>query len=267
MLEIKKIVDEVSKSRKYRNLCADTITRVAQKESLKSKKEKEIIKSTKNKLHQIYGAYTSKTNFDLSLSMLENNLSNPEKFREACKQILNMHKSTKERVPILDDFYKKIFQITGNPKSVLDLACGLNPLSLPWMELDPKAEYIGYDIDKTQIDFLNKFLSLCHPAGKAKMHDIISNPPQEKSDVAFLLKTVTCLERQEAGIASKIIEILKSKYVVVSFPTRSISGKSSLGFYEEYFNEHLKQKNWLLEKLEFPTELVFVIEKETAEQG
>ena len=40
-----------------------------------------------------------------------------------------------ERISIYKDLYKQIFKITKKPKSILDLGCGLNPLSYPLMNL------------------------------------------------------------------------------------------------------------------------------------
>ena len=56
--------------------------------------------------------------------------SEPE-LKSACRDILTLHSSTRERLPILDRFYRAVFEITGQPASILDLGCGLNPLACP----------------------------------------------------------------------------------------------------------------------------------------
>ena len=86
----------------------------------------------------------------------------PEEKKNLLKAIISVLKlqtSTKERISLLPTFYKRIFQITGKPSSVVDHACGLNPLTLFWMDLPAGCRYRAYDIDSAQIDFINNLLA------------------------------------------------------------------------------------------------------------
>ena len=58
-----------------------------------------------------------------------------------------------------DNFYQTIFHQTGLPSSLHDLACGLHPLSFPWMGLPLTTLYYAYDIIQPRIDFINHFFS------------------------------------------------------------------------------------------------------------
>jgi len=184
-------------------------------------------------------------------------------FRAACRSALACHASTRERLPILDRFYAEIFAITGRPGRVLDLACGLHPLGLPWMGLAPDATYTAYDIDARSIAFLNRFFAGAAINSRAILQDILCQPPDEPADVAFLLKTLPCLERQERGASGRLLGTLRARHVVVSFPVASLGGrgKGMRENYERDFTQMAKGAPWQIERLEFPTELVFVVKK------
>jgi 16S rRNA (guanine(1405)-N(7))-methyltransferase len=137
-----------------------------------------------------------------------------------------LHTSTKERITILEKFYEFIFNVTGQPKSVIDVACGLNPLTLPWMGLEETAQYFAYDIDENTIDFINKYLKLTGLKSMALVQDVIAQPPTVEADVALLLKTIPCLEQQEKVCSVRLMEALQAKHIVISFPVKSVGGKS-----------------------------------------
>jgi 16S rRNA (guanine(1405)-N(7))-methyltransferase len=174
-----------------------------------------------------------------------------------------LHTSTKERIVIMEEFYKFIFNVTGKPKSVIDVACGLNPLTLPWMNLEKTAQYFAYDIDENTIDFINKYLKLTGLKSMALVQDVIVQPPMVEADVALLLKTIPCLEQQEKGCSIRLIEALRAKQMVVSFPVKSIGGRSKgmPANYERILYDLIRGKGWQVTKLLFETELVFVIYK------
>src|SRR6185369_15725969 len=145
---------------------------------------KEAIKATKNKLHQVAGAYLdARLPYDEWLALLtaaaadERRTTNDERptanddealsnsvlstqssaLAQACRDIMRHHASTRERLPILESFYTTTLASLGPVRSVLDLACGLNPLALPWMPIAPDASYYACDIYADMIAFLNGF--------------------------------------------------------------------------------------------------------------
>ena len=162
---------KISASKKYKTLYYKTIERVV-KNYLKAKtgggpssaeiSTDKVEKRTRNLLHQIWGAYfPNRPNFEKLSDKLKESLKfgrglasrvparlNSQRIKEIILPFLNLQSSIKERVPILDGFYQKIFAITGQPKTIIDWACGLNPLSWPWMNLPEDCHYIGFDIDK-----------------------------------------------------------------------------------------------------------------------
>ncbi|MEZ4515391.1 MAG: hypothetical protein R3C44_00655 [Chloroflexota bacterium] len=83
-----------------------------------------------------------------------------EAIRDVCADIMYAHLSTRERLPILDTFYRDIFAVTGHPQRLLDIGSGLNPLALRWMDLSPDASYLAYDIHEPRVAFLNHYFEL-----------------------------------------------------------------------------------------------------------
>ena len=262
MSDLEKVVTSVTSSKKYRSVCKDTIYRIAERELANYQNLKAATKATKRRLHQVYGAFERDWDYDTAYQQLE------EAYRQgtapgietACRQVMELHSSTRERLPILDRFYPAIFRITGRPSSILDAGCGLNPLALPWMDLPAGARYVALDIDAERVDFLNRYLSLTGNEPLARCQDVLSHPPTDRADVALLLKMSPTLERQETGATLRLIEQLDAHYVVVSYAVKSLGGreKGMLESYEQHFRETVSDRDWSIEKLVFDTELVLI---------
>jgi 16S rRNA (guanine(1405)-N(7))-methyltransferase len=218
-------------------------------------------------LHQVFGCYTYSRKLDYD-EIYENlkavyDTRLEAEIKKACRRVLRLHTSTKERIIILEKFYKSIFDVTGQPKIVIDIACGLNPLTLPWMNLGKTAQYFAYDIDEKTIDFINRYFKLTGLKSIALAQDVIIQPPIAEADMALLLKTIPSLERQEKGCSIRLMEVLQAKHLVISFPVRSVGGKSKgmLVNYEGMLDDLIRGKGWQVTKLLFETELVFLIYK------
>jgi len=263
---IRLIADKILHSRKYRSLYPKTVERVVESCLLKYPL-KVAEKEARNLLHQIWSAYYfgyfGRPKFDKILSTIKNDIEKGIAVKEALMPVLELHSSTRERKSILESFYKEIFRVTGYPQSITDYACGLNPLTIPWMGLPKNTEYTAYDIDTGEIKFIDDVFSLLKiQKAKAIVGDLFIDLPQ-KTDVVFMFKVLPLLEKQQHGSAIEIIEKQKCRYLVVSFPTKSISGKERgmIGFYCEQFEKSAKTSGWHAEKLLFPQEIVFVVKR------
>ena len=264
--QVERLVAAVLKSPKYTNVCEDLIRNIGGREFAKGQNLKVALKATKNKLHQIGGAYfLRKPNYALWLTKLTEakNLGDQRLLKETCTEIMNYHHSTKERLKILDQFYMRIFSFLPHVKSIIDLACGLNPLSIPWMPITAQVKYYAYDIYKDMIDFLNSFMAIYKVQGFAEVRDVTQKAPVADADVAFMLNTIPCLEQIEKHVGLRILESINSNFLVVSFPVKSLCGreKNMRTYYEASFNKLTREKSWTIRKLEFRTELVFLIIK------
>jgi 16S rRNA (guanine(1405)-N(7))-methyltransferase len=264
--QLEKLVNSILESSKYRNVCEDLIRNIGWRELLKEQNLKAAVKATKNKLHQIGGAYfLKKPDYDFWLKKLREakSLGDDDLFRETCAEIMSYHQSTRERLKILDQFYTRIFAFLPPVQSIMDVACGFNPISIPWMPVPDEVRYYAYDVYKDLIDFVNNFLAICRVQGCAEAREVIQDTPEVKVDVAFLFNTVPCLEQVEKWAGLKVLEAINSNFLVVSFPVKSLCGreKNMRKHYETAFSKLTEEKEWSIQKLEFITEQVFLIKK------
>jgi len=266
-LILDQVVCAVVSSKKYGTICPDTVRRIAARELAAEPHAgvKALVKATKRGLHQICGAFEQSPDYDTLYQQLKIAYcsGSTAEVEAACRRVLTLHSSTRERMPILDQLYPRIFQITGRPGSILDLACGLNPAALPWMGLAPGGRYTALDIDATGIQFVNRYLQLAGFEPLARRQDILADPPVDQADVALLLKASSTLERQEEGGTARLVEALRAPFVVISFAVKSLGGreKGMPAHYRRQFQAMAEDRPWRVEELAFDTELVFVVTK------
>ena len=260
------LVDAVLKSAKYSNLSPELIRELGARELANRRNLDEAIKATKRKLHQIGGAYTvGSREYARWLAELRIAVQSGQRddLLACCKRMMSYHASTKERLPILERFYAETLVGIPPPRVVLDLACGLNPLALPWMPLAEDAEYYAYDIYQDMAEFLNEFLVLTGTRGRAEARDVLRRPPEQPADLALLLKAIPCLEQIDAAAVLHLLEYVNARHMLVSFPVRSLGGRSKgmLEHYEARFAALVAGKPWEIKRFAFATELAFLISK------
>jgi 16S rRNA (guanine(1405)-N(7))-methyltransferase len=264
-ISLEEILRVVSNSKRYRWVSEDVVARLAAEEIPKSRNQGDAEKRTKKRLHQIFGAYATPLQYERTLGALKaaREEGDEELFRDLCARAMSQHASTKERLPFVADFYAEVFKLTGPPSVLMDVACGLGPLAVPWMGLAPDCTYIAYDIDRQLRSFVGRFLDLVGLKHTAGVRDVIVSPPTEAADVALILKTISCLERQSAIAGRQLLEAVNARKLVVSYPTRSLGGRGK-GMGKNYrlqFAPIVEEYGWEAEEIEFPNEVVFVVTK------
>jgi 16S rRNA (guanine(1405)-N(7))-methyltransferase len=262
---IDKLVRHVLRSWKYKHVCKEFVRHIGTKELSIRRNYKEAIKATKKKMHQIGGAYFEAripyTRAIEELTHVKN--GNKDDFSRVCKELMRLHASTKERIEILEEFYTTTLGAIQPIRVVLDIACGLNPLAIPWMPLDEGATYYAYDIYKDMLEFIQAFMRILGIDGYVEMRDVTQSPPTQKADVALILKTLPCLEQVDKTAGLRLLENVKANHVLVSFPVHSLGGwsKGMVANYEQRFSELIQAKPWTVQRFTFATELVFLIKK------
>lgn len=260
------LVESVRASARYRQVSEDLVRDIGARELARRTGFKEAIKATKNKLHQVGGAYLAeKHDYAAWLNDLTRlaRSEDRESFLAYLKTIMRHHASTRERLPILEQFYGTILAELPPVRSVLDIACGLNPLALPWMPFAGPVEYFACDIYRDMVDFLNQFLALLPVQGQAEVRDVIQACPARAVDLAFVLKTIPCLEQVDKTAGSRLLRTLNARHIVVSFPVHSLGGRAR-GMQTHYAASlhALLDPTWSLKRFEFATELVFLVTKD-----
>lgn len=256
---------------KYREIAPALVRRIGAQELAKRRSLKEAVKATKNKLHQVGGAYQpGRIDYGKGLEMLREmatstslstGVSSPDQLRAACDQLMHAHASTRERLPILDEFYQTTLADLPPIRTVLDLACGLNPLAYPWLPLPPDVQYTAVDIYSDMLHFIQQFFAIVGINGRTEQRDIIGNPPTEPADLILLLKTLPCLEQVDRQAAANLIDALNGRFLLISYPAQSLGGRSK-GMVENYtrqFEALADGRSWQVQKFEFATELAFLV--------
>lgn len=198
------IVERVRRSSRYRDVDPALVERLATEELPKARSADDAVKRVKRRLHQAVGAFRGGVTGGAEM---------------------RSHASTRERLPNLDAFYSDIWAITGVPRSILDLGCGLNPLALSWMRLAPDARYIAIDVDERPLATVRTHLEQSGHPHEVLTMDLVSRVPDDEVDVALLLKLVTTLDRQDPEAATRLLRGLRARHAVVSFTTRSLGGR------------------------------------------
>ncbi len=179
---------------------------------------------------------------------------------------LETHSSTKERFPFYHQLYSELWKLTGKPKIILDLGCGINPLSFPGMELKD-VTYYAYDINRKDISIVSKFfrenkIKDNRIKGKAQVRDITKVKAFPIADVAFLFKATDVLDRGKGHKRTEeLVGRIPAKYLVISFPTLTMSGRA-MNFPRRKWIELMCQRlNYPFQILRFCSEIFYVIEK------
>ena len=259
------VVARVLASTRYRDVDRSLLERLARDELPRARNADDAVKRVKRRLHQAVGAYRGRAAGLASATPASAWAGTwDEPMLAACRAALARHASTRERLPELETFYPTIWEAAGSvPRSVLDLACGLNPFALPFMRLDAASEYLACDVDRRVLDEVGGFLSLVGQPHRTWPCDLVDGVPEVDADVALLLKTLPLLDRQEAGAAGRLLARVRARHIVVSFPVRSLGGRGGLArTYEARMERLLDEAGDRVASsavVRFRSELVFVL--------
>ena len=264
--DVEAVVTELRASRRYRAIAESTLKRVAESAlAVEGGRVAPAVKRAKRALHELYGAFVGTS--PPPYARLEQEVraaaaAGDAALRESLVRAMRHHASTRERIGHLDRFFVEIFERTGAPSTLLDVACGLNPLAVPWMPLGPSTTYYACDIDAAMIEFLDEVLGLLAVPHEAWVADALVDP-LPTADVALLLKTIPCLERQRRGAGFGLVDALAAGVVVASFPTASLGGRSKgmATTHLEEFEAEARARDWRYDTLRFSGELAFLVWK------
>jgi 16S rRNA (guanine(1405)-N(7))-methyltransferase len=264
--QLAELVRLVKQGNKYASIDDAVIVNIGTLELNKRSFLKEAVKTTRNKLHQVGAAYQEKPipypAWKKQLMNLPKDLANPE-VQEFLRSNMRLHASTSERLSIHETFFKQTLAEIGPVTSILDLACGLNPLNLPWLPLAGKFEYYACDIYTDMVEYLNAFFMHFEIHGAAQTCDLTRTIPEKTVQLAMLLKTIPCLEQVDKTAGKRLLEDIHTENILVSFPAHSLGGRSKgmVQNYEAHFRQLTQDKNWRITRFEFPGELAFLIRK------
>lgn len=265
-LDVQSLLDSVRANPRYAAIAPDLICALIEKQRGVSRNPREIVKAVRNKLHQVGGAYLDKPidypQWTARLASLPDDLHHPAVL-DFCRAMMGLHTSTRERLPYFERFYTEILAALPQIESILDLACGLNPLALPWMNLPANARLEVCDIYSDQITFLQAFFDHFGCNARARVCDLSTRLPDQPVQLALLLKTIPCLEQLDKSLGRRLLAGLPAQHALVTFPAHSLGGrdKGMRRNYESRFHELIRDLPWRVQRLDFPGELVFLLSR------
>lgn len=265
--DIPEIVDEILSSSKYRslNIPPETVSSLVAQEIPRHRNRADALQAVREKLHNIIAPYLGDPNYPAASKALTAafKTNQPEQIKAECLKLLSAHASTRERIPLLDEFYARLWQVTGTPRVILDLACGLHPFGLPWMGLPAATAYHAYDIHQPRVDLINHFLRLQQMAELAEKRDILLSPPEIEADVAIFFKEAHRFEQRQRGCNRAFWQALKVKWLLVSLPSENLTGRRSLAErMRALVQSTLAGLPWQVTEVAFTGEIVFCIRKD-----
>jgi 16S rRNA (guanine(1405)-N(7))-methyltransferase len=260
------LLDAVVANRKYRTVSRDLIASVLKQERRRVASEAELIKATRNKLHQAVYAYQEGIpRYDRWLDELlaAAQMGDRAALVQECLAIMSHHASTRERLPILREFYASTIPDWPNVRTIIDVGCGLNPLAVPLLDLSPETEFCAYEVLGDLVDFLNAAFPLLGVKGHAAVCDVVHQPGclKKPADLALLLKVLPCLEQIEKGAGERLLGAIDADRILVSFPVHTLGGiRKGMGRnYETWLHEVIRPFGFVVRRFSFPTELAFLL--------
>ena len=253
-------------SRKYRDITPETVRDVAQRELARGGAPAAALDRARLRLHRLWADYLGEPDHGVAVRDLEQAFAagSDDAVRAACLGVLGRHQSAAERSAELAPFYASVFAVTGLPRSLLDLACALNPLSWRWMGLARDARYLAYDINRRTVDLVGRYFALEGIPGAAEHRDVLVSPPRERGDVALLLKMYHCLEHRRRGAGWEAVASVPACWVVVSFPTRNLASRRAdiIGNYEPEIRARAAERGWPVSSAGVEGETALIVRKE-----
>lgn len=253
-------------SRKYRslNLPPETVIDLIQRGLDSGLKPNQAVDDARDKLHNIIAPYLGDPDYAKASEELKEirSANNTQDIINFCLKMLGSHASTRERIPVSDDFYRQIFAVTGTPRSILDLACAMHPFAHPWMNLPTDCQYFAYDLHQPRVDLINLFFQTAGITGQAFYGDILLNPPQHSANIAFFFKEAHRFEQRQKGCNRAFWQALPVNWLVVSLPATNLTGRFDLADRQrKLVTETLSGLDWPVTELLVGNELLFCMHK------
>ena len=236
-------------------LCDEAVRRAYADAEARFKKAKDADRAARREMHRVSGAFFSREEFKRAEKLLP---LWPGGGDEALARLLSLHASTRERLPLaqMDALYDRLLALCGRPRQVLDLACGLNPIYLAARGVS----VLGMDAHLGAVELVNRFAEANGLDARAIAGDLRTQPLDGRRFCLALAFKLLPLLGQD-GYA--LLERINASYVAVSFPTRTLGGRS-VGMarsYAQAFEANCPAKYAIFERFEAQNELIYVLKE------
>lgn len=236
----------------------------------RSSEYSEAVKKTRAKLRVEYGMFSEELGERDEILAELRKTKEIEKKIELSNKLLGLHKSTQERMEIYPTIYDKIFAITGTPKRIIDLGCGMNPASVFYMHLGlDTIKYYASELSEKDCDFLQKYFNAMKIKGKAvpidlKKPNLLSNLEIEEigvreADVCFLFKVLDTIEKKGHKLAEELVKTIKAKWIAASFATHKLGGRRMEYPRRGWIERMLERLGYKFKIIEEENEIFYII--------
>lgn len=225
-----------------------------------SKEHKLILKTIRAKIRKSYALF--QLDSQLRLDYFDR-LKKKSQSLTLHRNILETHRSTNERLSIYPILYKDIFQITKQPLSILDLGCGINPFSYPWMKLKD-IKYIAVELNLEDLKLIQDYFKLKKINGLILPINLVkdySKLNEFNVDICFMFKLLDSLENIQKNITKNLIQNINAKYIIASFSTKSVGGKIMKNIRRHWFEYIVKDLGFNFKILEYDNEIFYILTK------
>lgn len=261
------IPEKLLNSKKYEKVCPDTVLRVWNECSAKYKKAKDAERAAREVLHGITGAFMLPADRARCIAALDEWAETKED--SALEKVLSFHASTRERLPLTDTdrIFSELFRGLPENFTVLDLACGIDPIYLAARGIN----VTGTDISGESVDLINMFGAAASLRCRAFCRDLLCRDPvpEGRYSATLLFKVLPLLDRQRKGAADEVLASVHADRIIVSFPTRTLSGRNvgMENHYTEWMKEHVPCGRHIAHSFSSDNEIFFIMEETKADSS
>jgi len=249
---------------KYSSVDPAAVERIYADMSSRYSNRGDIIKAVKKELHLIYGSFLTKDCHARAETLIRGYRGEDiYADKNFARRLMALHVSTAERAGRVEEIYEMIAGHIGPDDTVIDAGCGFNPFSLPFFRARPKA-YAAYDFCGHTVALVNSYFERFDPAYRAQTLDLSARDPETDRGVLLMFKLFPLLERRKKGRAFEILASSGCRAAIVSFPTKSASGRERgmEAYYAELFAKGLPPGLTVAERHVFGNEMFFVVKRD-----
>jgi len=277
-MELFEIVNEIKNKKELRNISDKVVENILKRElrkkqylykrlssikNIKQLKNDEefylLFKDVRKILHELYGLYTPKEDKEIDKILFNNEMTLEQKIIE----LLMLTRSTSERLNFYKEIYKNIF--IEKPVEILDLASGLNPISIYFSDQKPR-KYYYVDISEKILDINYQILKELNIENEGWLIDLLD--PDDRIfrhyQYIFFWKIFPILEKYDFYAPRNLLSKLDFDYLIISFPQKSLGKKRNLGLAWRYKIKRFvtyKLKYKIIKEFDIPYEYFLIVGK------
>jgi len=249
-----KIFDKIIQKKDFSMLPVKDVERAFSHFEKRDTSDEEKIRLTRELLHKVFGAFTSRK------------LLSPK--NKDAEWILRKHLSTRERLGFYEKVYKMVLKGFKGKISVVDFGAGVNGFGYPYFE---KA---GFDISYTAVESVGQLVNLMNAYFEKNKFDAIAVHEslfnlekiknlvrkQKKPRIVLMFKAVDSLEMLERDYSKNLISGVAevSERIVLSFATESMIRRRKFRVSRKWIVDFVRENFKVLDEFELGSEKFLV---------